>query len=115
MGVDRTDYIVYGYKLPYKLKNKNGIIDIWDNKFLPMIEGHKGEEFIIVSDGMSGEYNVFGLKISSCDEYTGWDFVELDIENLNAEKVKSKYREIFEPSDEDVIPEPNLLIFSHFS
>lgn len=23
MGVHRTDYIVYGYKLPYKLKNEN--------------------------------------------------------------------------------------------
>lgn len=91
MGVDRTDYIVYGYKLPYELKNENGKIDLWDDKFLPMIEGHQGEEFTLISDGMSGQYNVFGLRIESGgDKYEGWDFVNLDFKNLDAEKVKSK-------------------------
>ena len=116
MGVDRTDYIVYGYKLPYELKNENGKIDLWDDKFLPMIEGHQGEEFTLVSDGMCGQYNVFGIRIESGgDKYEGWDFVHLDFKNLDAEKVKSKYREVFELKEDEPIAEPYLFIFSHFS
>ena len=116
MGVHRTDYIVYGYKLPYKLKNEKGKIDLWDEKFLPMIEGHKGEEFTIISDGMCGEYNVFGLLLKiGGDGYEGWDFVHLDFKNLDAEKVKSKYREVFELKEDDTVAEPYLFIFSHFS
>ena len=109
MGVDRTDYIIYGYKLPYNIKN------LLDDKFLPMIEGHEGEEFIIVTDGMCGQYNVFGILIESGgDTYEGWDFVPLDFKNLDAEKVKSKYREIFELKEDEQIDEPYLFIFSHF-
>ena len=93
MSIDRTDYIIYGYKLPYMLKNANGKIDLWADRFLPMIEGHEGEDFALISDGMNGEYNVFGLRIdSSGGNYSGWEFVLLDFKNLDAEKVKSKYR-----------------------
>lgn len=114
MGVDRTDYIVYGYKLPPDLKNEKGKIDFWDDKFLPMIEGHPGEEFIIVNDGMMGEYTIFGIKIKSADEDTGWDFVTLDLKTLDPEKVKKRYREVFELNDEPGA-EPYLFIFSHYS
>ena len=46
------------------------------------------------------------------DEYEGWDFVNLDIASFDAEKVKSKYNELF-----GIYPttEPTLFIFSHFS
>lgn len=115
MGVDRIDYIVYGYKLPYELENKKGKIDFWDDKFLPMIEGRPGEEFTLIRDGMSGQYNVFGLLIKSGgDKYEGWDFVNLDFKNLDAEKVKTKYRELFEIEDTESVSEPTLFIFSHF-
>ncbi len=114
MGIDRSDYIVYGWKLPYELYSKGVKIDLWDDKFLPMIEGHKSEEFIIVRDGMSGKYNVFGLKVKSCgDLYEGWNFEHLDVKNLDAEKVKSRYKELFEIEGE--VAEPYLFIFSHFS
>jgi len=34
MGVDRSDYIMYGWKLPYKLKDNEGNeIDLFDEKF----------------------------------------------------------------------------------
>lgn len=116
MGVDRTDHIVYGYKLPYKLKNEYGEIDLLEDKFLSLIEGHQDEEFTLIVDHMSGKYAVFGLKIkSSGDTYEGWDFTHLDIKNLDAEKVKSKYREVFGFKEIDLIEEPHLFIFSHFS
>ena len=115
MSVDRRDYIVYGYKLPYEMSNEKGPIDLEDEKFLPMIEGHEEEEFTIVSDGMCGEYTVFGLLIESGgDEYEGWDFVNLDFENFDPEKVKSKYREVFELEEDEPVAEPYLFIFSHY-
>ena len=115
MSVYRTDYIVYGYKLPYELKNEKGKIDLCSDKFLPMIEGHQDEQFSFISDGMCSDYNVFGIVIKSVSEYEGWDFVNLDFKNLDAEKVKSKYREVFDLKEDVPIADPYLFIFSHFS
>jgi hypothetical protein len=109
MGVDRSDYIVFGWKRP----SDNARFWADEEKYLPMIEGHQGEEFSLILDGMSGEYTVFGIILNSGgDKYEGWDFVQLDFKNLNAEKLKSKYREVFESEPET---EPTLFIFSHFS
>lgn len=34
MGVDRTDYIVYGWKLPYDITNSKGEkINFWDDAY----------------------------------------------------------------------------------
>jgi len=111
MSVDRTDYIVYGWKLPFDIKNeKNEIIDLWDDKYRSMIEGHPGEEFTIIRDGMCAEYTVFGLSIDQT--YDEWDFVELDIKKYDPKKLKNKYKEMF---DNDCKTEPYLFIFSHFS
>jgi hypothetical protein len=115
MSVYRKDYIVFGWKLPYDISNGEGKIDFYSDKFLPMIEGHRGEDFSIIRDGMCGEYNVFGLVIESDDDR--WDFIELDSERLidiklNTERVKSRYRELF---GMDAVSEPSLFIFSHFS
>jgi hypothetical protein len=109
MGVDRTDHIVYGWKLPFD-------IEVDEDKCLPMIEGHEGEEFTIIQDGMGGEYTVFGLTLNSGgDKYEGWDFVHLDFRKLDTEKVKAKYREVFNIPQTEAITEPYLFIFSHFS
>jgi len=114
MGVDRSYYIMYGWKLPYKLKDNEGNeIDLWDEKFESVMCGFPGEEFSLISDGMCGDYNAFGLRVLHCsDDGDGWDFVNLDIASFDAEKVKSKYVELF-----GIYPatEPTLFIFSHFS
>jgi hypothetical protein len=40
MGVNKTHYIIFGFKVhPNKLKSEK--IDIWSDKFLPYIEGHR--------------------------------------------------------------------------
>ena len=114
MGVDRSDYIMYGWKLPYEiLDNEGNEIDLWDEKFESVKCGFPGEEFRLISDGMCGEYNVFGLRMLYLDEDDGWDFVNLDIlQSIDSDKVKSKYVELFgiQPTTE-----PTLFIFSHFS
>ena len=117
MGVSRNDYIVYGWKLPYEMNNSKGEpINFWDDKFLSMVERHQGEEFTIIHDGMCGNYTVFGLMLNRVgDEYEGWNFVNLHHKSLDAEKVKRKYREVFDCPIDEVITEPYLFIFSHFS
>lgn len=116
MGIDRTDYIVYGWKLPFKLKNESGEINILDDKFLPFIEGRPGVDYLISYDGMGGKYIVFGKKLLSCDEYegSGWDFkdISIGIEDLDSKNLKDKFKELFEMNPE---VEPKLFIYSHFS
>lgn len=113
MGVDRNDYIVYGWKLPYEILDNDGKeIDLWSDKYSSMIEGHKGEKYTIISDGMCGDYNVFGLLIASCDgEYEGWGFVNINLDIINQDEVKLKYLEVF---DREPDSNPELIIFSHF-
>ena len=67
-----------------------------------------------MGDFGSGQYIVFGLRIErgNCG---GWNFVHLDFKNLDAEKVKSKYREVFDLKEDEPVAEPYLFIFSHFS
>jgi hypothetical protein len=74
MGVDRTDYLMYGWKLPYNSEVNN------NEKYLPNIEGHKNTSLRLIADGMSGEYMVWGLTIEVADEYEGWEFLEIDID-----------------------------------
>lgn len=109
MSVDRTDYIVYGWKLPYTTTNRTRLNS---DQCLSMIEGHSGEEFILVLDDMCGDYIVFGKRISSdFGKESGWEFIQLDLKNYNSDEVKSKFLEVF-----GIIPseEPSLFIFSHF-
>jgi hypothetical protein len=52
MSVTVTNYVVLGYKL-------NTEIAIFDDKYIPMVEGHRGEKYSIIYDGMDNEYIVF--------------------------------------------------------
>lgn len=118
MGVDRTDYIIYGYKMPADYLKKKGI-DMWDDKFLRYIEGWKGENYSLIYDGMSGEYLVFGLRISMANEQEGFEFVELPATGW-ADKfleVKGKTAEVFGFNDThfaELGGGPKVLIFSHW-
>jgi hypothetical protein len=116
MGVDRTDYIIYGWKLPFEIKDNNGIkIDIYDDKYLPFIEGHPGVKYTIISDGMCGKYNMFGIMLEKADGDDGWASIELSFDDLSKyrDEAISKFKELF--YDDENIGEPKVIIFSDFS
>ncbi len=120
MGVDRTDYIIFGFKFSPKDLKQHGI-DLWDDKYLPYIEGHQGVEYIIVNDGMSGEYVVFGKLINQADENEGSNFKKIEYDSFFSDQVNKaiiyKFKELFGnemyASIEDI--DPQLLVFSHYS
>lgn len=114
MSVYRTEYLIYGYKDISKFPNSKDI-DTWDDKYLPYIEGHDGEDFAMVVDRMAGHYIVFGDCFERIDTSYGscecFEFQNLEQYNLNADKVKEKYNKVF---GEDVnLPEPEFFIFTH--
>jgi hypothetical protein len=117
MGVDRTDYIVYGWKLPYKLNDPDGnpIENFWDiPKYEKLVDGGDDDGFQILEDGMAGTYCVFGKVIESGgDQWEGWDFVELEIDNMDKHKAIGKLVEHFQTPTVGW-PEPKLFLFSHF-
>lgn len=121
MTIDRRDYIIFGWKLSGDIKNSKGeLIDLSDDKFLPMIEGHKGEEYRIIHDGISGAYNVFGLEIANDGgKADGWSFLNLSLISLGIlntgsikENLIKRYMELF---DHEPKTNPQLFIFSHFN
>ena len=122
MGVDRSDYIIIGYKLPYTFNNvvTGKKVDWYDDIFLPMIEGRPGVEFSIITDQMSGEYAVFGKVLVSAYEW-GFNFKEIKYDDSDFDKVKEKFVELFggytvmDILDKDFQYDPKLFVFSHFN
>ena len=112
MSAYRTDYIVYGWKLPYDIKNSSGEnIDLWDDKFLPLIEGHEGEKLTLIRDSV---YFVFGLAFKSCSSDEGWGCEILDscFDDADARGLMAQFKDLFKCEPEG---NPSLLIFSHWS
>jgi hypothetical protein len=113
MGVDRSDYMIYGYKLPENYPESKGIEIFEDEKFLRYIEGWKGEDYSIVHDQMRGKYVVFGYCITYASS-AGFDFIELPLEwPVKPEQVKAKFNEVFGFSPEE-LGEPKVLLFTHY-
>lgn len=104
MGVDRTDFIMYGYKL-------NDDLDIWDDKFIEYIEW-KTDSLALMDGGMNESPNMFGFVIESADKYEGFDVIELDfnIDNNKKEELIEKAKELF-----NITTEPKYFVFSRFS
>lgn len=120
MGIDRIDYIIYGFKMkPNDLKSKG--INIHDDKFLPYIEGHPGVKEVIVYDYMSGEYVVFGKLVCKSDESSGFEFINISYRDFfdteEATRVIDKFYELFGcfPSELNADEDPSMFVFSHFS
>ena len=102
MGLDRTDYIIYGWKLPVKMDG----FDYWDDKYLPYIEGHPGEDYTIVLEE-ENKFLAFGKLIGIAET---WD-TNINIKDLNPKEVQKKYQEVFET--DEISSEPYLFIFTN--
>lgn len=119
MSISKTNYVVYGFNIPKSvLEKEDGFIDLDDDKLLPFIEGHKGEAFTLVDDGMCGEYTVFGLLVSRQCFYAeeGASINIVDVNDLEDSVVEEKTREVFGFDDEQmrIIGKPKLIIFQHY-
>ncbi len=113
MGIYRQDYILFGWKLSNKITNdKNEVIDFFEDKYLPYIEGHKGIDYYIINDQMCGKYTAFGKRIMCSNVNEGWNFETIVSEGLNSEEVINKYIELFGTNP---TTKPVLFIFSNFS
>ena len=108
MGVNRTDYLMFGVDVGYDAFD-------WD-KHEAEVEGSMGARFDIVFDGMSGQYCVAGKIIAASDEYAGFEGrkiidpnnVAVDRDHLAA-KISDAFGRPIKPED------LSLILFSHFS
>ncbi len=110
MSVDRIDYIIYGWILePTAFKIEEDDYE----KYEKHIEGSpEAKGFIIIEDGMSGEYTVVGEIVNvSGDRYIGWEFEEIIKSSKSEEHLIKQYKDILEMEPKE---KPKLFIFSHF-
>lgn len=114
MGVDRSDYLIYGYKMPADYLESRGVELFEDEKYLRFIEGWKGETYSIVYDQTRGKYVVFGYSIAHASS-GGYDFIELPADGwpVTSEQIKEKFREVF-GFVPDELGEPKVLLFTHY-
>lgn len=107
MGVDRTDYLMFGVKLDYDVFD-------WD-KHEAEAEGGPDAAFDLVQDGMCGKYVVAGKIIARSDPYDGIEFREIAASDL-PQDVPLLAKTV---SDKMGVPlastDFKLFLFSHFS
>jgi hypothetical protein len=107
MGVDRTDYLMWGVDV--------GAEGFDYDKHEAEICGEPGARFDIVYDGMSGEYCIAGKIIAVSDPYEGFEATKIDPSKLDVDRdalatvVSEAFGRTFAPS------EFSLVLFTHFS
>jgi hypothetical protein len=114
MGATRTSYVVYGYRLPYDLKDEDGKNVYWRDELLPFIEGHEGEKYLLVVDGMSGEYAVFGEVLAVFEEYGAEVFETIDTAKVDQADLYDTLMKNFGKYLTTIEP-PKILAFDHFN
>lgn len=106
MGVDRTDYLMFGVDLG------GGAFD-WD-KHVNEIEGNSNARFDLINDDMSGQYCIAGKIVAVSDPYEGFSksIIEPDQLGVDIGALAAKVSEAF---DRHIPPDDfKLLLFSHF-
>lgn len=119
MGVERTDYIIYGFKMNPKEVEVFGV-DIWDNKFLPYIEGHQGVQDILVNDAMNGEYLVFGKLINKQESGDEGKFTVINYQDFfddqETNRITNLFKKLFGIAVHFELAnlDPEIYVFSHY-
>jgi len=113
MGIYKTSHVVFGWKLPCDLQDKHGNkINVYEEEFLPYIEGHPGIPETIIKDGVRGDYVVFGLPLASVSD--SGDFQYFDVPSKEyACGLRIKFEQLFKI--DSPIEDPVLLLFIHGS
>lgn len=106
MGVDRTDYLMYGAKVDYDAVDYD--------KHGAEMEGRQVRAFDLVVDNMSGQYAVAGKIVAKSDQYDGLEFTEITPELLPQDPGKL-YADISTAFAGTVVPPLKLYLFSHYS
>ena len=107
MGVDRTDYLMFGTDV--------GTKGFDYDKFEPEMCGMPSKRFDIVYDGMCGKYCLAGKIIAKSDPYEGLEMVTIDPTKLDVD------RAALAATVSDAFGRPvsvddfKLILFSHFS
>ena len=109
MGVDRTDYLIVGWKL-----NKDLCDELHDDALLD------SEHYVY--DAVSGKYLIFGKIVARAGQPEGFEFTEIKPEALvlmNDELYELKAlfneltgRQLMECIESDTVPKA--MLFSHF-
>jgi hypothetical protein len=107
MGVDRTDYLMFGADMG------TGTFD--RDKLEAEMEGAPKRRFDIVYDGMCGKYCIAGKIIAKSDPYEGIEMMKINPENLDVDRaaLAATVSDAFgrKLSADDF----SLILFSHFS
>jgi hypothetical protein len=106
MGVERTDYLMFGLDVGPKNFNRDD--------FEAEIEGAPNARFDIVYDGMCGEYCIAGKVIARSDQYEGFVLKKIDPAALDIDRgaLASKLSEAFARTI--TADDLALVLFSHF-
>lgn len=107
MGVDRTDYLMFGVDVGYDACD-------YDN-FEAEICGEPNRRFDVVYDSMSGKYALAGKIIATSDPYEGFEMATIDPQNIDVDRpaLAAKVSEAFGrtiPADDF-----KLILFTHYS
>ncbi|MFW6015867.1 MAG: hypothetical protein ACOCRK_05475 [bacterium] len=113
MGLDRNDYVM----LAIDLSDLN--INVFEEKYLPYVEGHPDVDYSLIYDYMNKDYLYFG-KVLAQSDYNGFDkeIIEIDLDLLQysegeREEILYEVNEIFNTNfnNTDLI---KLIAFTHF-
>ena len=116
MGIDKTDYVMVGYKL--NEEETKQINAIWtDESILPYIEGRPGYDCSLIFD-MNGDNMVFGkvlIRFNSYNDETNFRGVDVTGIKYDMEDVQSTFNQVFAQLNINRKELPTIVAFSNFS
>jgi hypothetical protein len=107
MGVDRTDYLMFGADM--------GTARFDHDKHEAEMSGAPGRRFDIVYDGMCGKYCIAGKVVAKSEPYEGIEMTKIDLTKLDVDRatLAAAVSDAFgKPVSADDF---SLILFSHFS
>lgn len=107
MGVDRTDYLMFGADIGPKAFEYD--------EFEAEMDGAPGRRFDMVYDGMSGKYAIAGKIIARSDPYEGFEMAQIDPDllDVDASALAAVVSQAF--NQQLSAKDFKLILFTHFS